>query len=204
MVKIKKFLTYFYCNRFLLIFILILIFQSFSKADDISDFEIEGMSINKSVLDFMSVNEVLDNTLPYFETKRKYYITSILSNLKLYDQVEIYLKSNDNKFIIKSIIAGLFIDNLDQCLKKKKEIVQDLDQIFSNIKKLSGSKKHEADPTGKSIHYIDQYNLDYPNHIRVECTQFSDEMINSGKARNSLNVVVMTKEINDWIVSGYK
>jgi len=187
-----------------LIFILILNFQSFSKADDISDFEIEGMSINKSVLDFMSVNEVLDNTLPYFETKRKYYITSILSNLKLYDQVEIYLKSNDNKFIIKTIVAGLFIDDLDQCLKKKKVIVKDLDQIFSNIKKLSGSKKHEADPTGKSIHYIDQYNLGYPNHIRVECTQFSDQMINSGMAQNSLNVVVMTKEINDWIVSGYK
>ena len=149
MVTIKKFLTNFYCNRFFLIFILILNFQSFSKADDISDFEIEGMSINKSVLDFMSVNEVLDNTLPYFETKRKYYITSILSNLKLYDQVEIYLKSNDNKYIIKSIVAGLFIDDLDQCFKKKKAIVKDLDQIFSNIKKMSGSKKHEADPTGK-------------------------------------------------------
>jgi hypothetical protein len=38
----------------------------------------------------------------------------------------------------------------------------------------------------------------------VECTQFSDDMTNSGKAQNSLNVVVMTKEINDWIASGYK
>ena len=120
MVTIKKFLTNFYCNRFFLIFILILNFQSFSKADDISDFEIEGMSINKSVLDFMSVDEVLDNTIPYFETKRTYFITGIVTNLKLYDQVEIYLKSNDNKFIIKTIVAGLFIDDLDQCLKKKK------------------------------------------------------------------------------------
>ena len=162
------------------------------------------MSINKSVLDYISVNEVLDNTLPYFETKREYYITGIVSNLKLYDQVEIYLKSNDNKYIIKTIIAGLFIDDLDQCLKQKKKIVNDLDKIFLNIKKISGSKKHESDPTGKSIHYIDQYNLGYPNHIRVECTQFSDDMINSSMAQNSLNVVVMTKEINDWIASGYK
>ena len=191
-------------NRLIIILILTLSFQSLVKAEDISDFEIEGMSINKSVLDYISVNEVLDNTLPYFETKREYYITGIVSNLKLYDQVEIYLKSNDNKYIIKTIIAGLFIDDLDQCLKQKKKIVNDLDKIFLNTKKISGSKKHESDPTGKSIHYIDQYNLDYPNHIRVECTQFSDDMINSGKAQNSLNVVVMTKEINDWIVSGYK
>ena len=191
-------------NRLIIILILTLSFQSLVKAEDISDFEIEGMSINKSVLDYISVNEVLDNTLPYFETKREYYITGIVSNLKLYDQVEIYLKSNDNKYIIKTIIAGLFIDDLDQCLKQKKKIVNDLDKIFLNIKKISGSKKHESDPTGKSIHYIDQYNLGYPNHIRVECTQFSDDMINSGKAQNSLNVVVMTKEINDWIASGYK
>ena len=191
-------------NRLIIILILTLSFQSLVKAEDISDFEIEGMSINKSVLDYISVNEVLDNTIPYFETKREYYITGIVSNLKLYDQVEIYLKSNDNKYIIKTIIAGLFIDDLDQCLKQKKKIVNDLDKIFLNIKKISGSKKHESDPTGKSIHYIDQYNLGYPNHIRVECTQFSDDMINSGMAQNSLNVVVMTKEINDWIASGYK
>jgi len=191
-------------NRLLLILILIFNFQSWTKADDIKDFEIEGMSINKSALYFMTVDEIVNNTLPYFETKRKYYISSFVGDLKLYDQVEIYLKSNDNKYYIKSIIAGIFIDELDQCLKQKKKIVNDLDKIFSNIKKISGSKKHEADPTGQSKHYIDQYNLGYPNHIRVECTQFSKEMINAGLAQNSLNVVVMTKEINDWVTGGYK
>ena len=191
-------------NRLLLILILIFNFQSWTKADDIKDFEIEGMSINKSALNFMTVDEIVNNTLPYFETKRKYYISSFVGDLKLYDQVEIYLKSNDNKYYIKSIIAGIFIDELDQCLKQKKKIVNDLDKIFSNIKKISGSKKHEADPTGQSKHYIDQYNLGYPNHIRVECTQFSKEMINAGLAQNSLNVVVMTKEINDWVTGGYK
>ena len=189
---------------FLSFLILIFTIQSWTKADDIKDFEIEGMSINKSALYFMTVDEIVNNTLPYFETKRKYYISSFVGDLKLYDQVEIYLKSNDNKYYIKSIIAGIFIDELDQCLKQKKKIVHDLDKIFLNIKKISGSKKHEADPTGLSKHYIDQYNLGYPNHIRVECTQFSKEMINAGLAQNSLNVVVMTKEINDWVTGGYK
>ena len=189
---------------FLSFLILIFTIQSWTKADDIKDFEIEGMSINKSALNFMTVDEIVNNTLPYFETKRKYYISSFVGDLKLYDQVEIYLKSNDNKYYIKSIIAGIFIDELDQCLKQKKKIVNDLDKIFLDIKKISGSKKHEADPTGHSKHYIDQYNLGYPNHIRVECTQFSKEMINAGLAQNSLNVVVMTKEINDWVTGGYK
>ena len=191
-------------NRLLLILILIFNFQSWTKADDIKDFEIEGMSINKSALYFMTVDEIVNNTLPYFETKRKYYISSFVGDLKLYDQVEIYLKSNDDKYYIKTIIAAIFIDELDECLKQKKKIVNDLDKIFLDIKKISGSKKHEADPTGHSKHYIDQYNLGYPNHIRVECTQFSKEMINAGLAQNSLNVVVMTKEINDWVTGGYK
>ena len=90
-------------RKLIIILILSLSFQTLGKTDDISDFEIEGMSINKSILDYISVNEVLDNTLPYFETKRRYYITGIATNLKLYDQVEIYLKANDNKYIIKSI-----------------------------------------------------------------------------------------------------
>ena len=191
-------------RTFIIVLILIFSFKSWSKADDISSFEIEGISINKSALDFMSKNEITSNTIPYFESKRSYYIVGIINNLKLYDRVEIYLKANDNSYKIKSINAGIIIDDLENCLKQKKIIVNDLDKIFSNVKKMSGSKKHESDPSGKSIQYIDQYNLDYPNHIRVECTQFSNEIINSGMATNSLNVVVMTKEITDWVSGGYK
>ena len=55
----------------------------------------------------MTVDEIVNNTLPYFETKRKYYITGIVNNLKLYDQVEIYFKSNDDKYYIKTIIAAI-------------------------------------------------------------------------------------------------
>ena len=41
-------------KRLLLVLILTLSFYSLTKANDISDFEIEGISINISALDFMS------------------------------------------------------------------------------------------------------------------------------------------------------
>ena len=41
-------------RNFLLILILTFSFQSLSKADDIRDFEIEGMSIGDSALDFFT------------------------------------------------------------------------------------------------------------------------------------------------------
>ena len=40
--------------------VLILVFQSWTKADDIKDFEIEGMSIGDSLLDYMSKDEIIE------------------------------------------------------------------------------------------------------------------------------------------------
>ena len=45
-------------RNFLLILILILSFQSWTKADDIRDFQIEGMSIGDSLLNFVSKKEI--------------------------------------------------------------------------------------------------------------------------------------------------
>tara|TARA_B110000008_G_scaffold275748_1_gene313786 strand:- start:138 stop:716 length:579 start_codon:yes stop_codon:yes gene_type:complete len=190
--------------KLLLILILALNFQSLSKADDIRDFEIEGMSIGDSALEFMSVDEIRRNTMQYFDGDRKYFITSFFDNLDVYDQIELYIKSDDSSFIIQTILAGIFIDDLSECLKKKKVVSSSLDKVFPNVKRQSGTKKHEADKTGKSLQYIDQYVLQFPNHIRVECTKFSNEMKNNGMGNNSLNVVAMTKHVYEWIAGGYR
>ena len=191
-------------KKLLLILILTLSFQTLAKTDDIRDFQVEGKSVGDKLSNFISINEIKENILPYFKDKRKYYVVGIVNNLKKYDQVEIYLKSNDKNYEIKAILAGVFMDNFNKCIKEKKKIVKVLDKMFDNAQKVSDSKNHEADPTGNSKHYIDQYNINYPNHIRVECTVFSEQMKNDGLARNSLNMVVMSKEINDWIAGGYK
>jgi len=191
-------------KKLIMIFILVLSFHSSIKADDIKDFEIEGMSIGDSLLDFMSKNEIKNNTMQYFSGERKYFITAFNNNLDNYDQLELYIKTGDKNYIIQTILAGIFIENLDDCLAMKKEVANYLDKVFPNIKRESGSKKHEADKKGKSIQYIDQYVLNFPTHVRVECTEFSDEMINSGMGSNSLNVVAMTDNVYKWISSGYK
>ena len=189
---------------FITVLVLIFSLQSWTKADDIRDFEIEGMSVGDKLLNFMSINEIKKNTMPYFKDKRKYYVVGIVDNLKKYDQVEIYLKSNDANYEIKSILAGVFPDNVNKCIEEKKDIIKVLDVMFKDYEKVSDSKNHEADITGNSKAHIDQYNINFPNHIRVECTEFSEQMKNEGQAQNSLNIVVMSKEINNWIASGYK
>ena len=189
---------------FLTILILIFNLQSWTKADDIKEFQIEGFSIGDKLSETMSITEINENIVPYFQDQRKYYIVGKTYDLNQYDQIEFYIKSDDKSYEIRTIGAGIFINNLNECLEKKKNVVKDLDKVFTNIKKRSGKKKHEADPKGNSLQYIDQYDINYPNHIRVECTDYSEEMLNSGLAANSLSVVIMTEEINDWIYSGYK
>ena len=49
---------------FIILLVLIFSLQSLTKADDISDFEIEGMSIGDSLLDFFSEDEILKSIRP--------------------------------------------------------------------------------------------------------------------------------------------
>ena len=54
---------------FLSVLILIFSLQSWTKADDIRDFEIEGISIGDSLLDFYSEKEIKQNIkVNYFST----------------------------------------------------------------------------------------------------------------------------------------
>ena len=48
-------------KRLLLILILTFSFQTLTKADDIRDFQIEGMSIGDSLLDYFSEDEIINN-----------------------------------------------------------------------------------------------------------------------------------------------
>ena len=191
-------------KKILAIIVLNLFFITPSQADDIKDFQIEGMSTGDSLLDFFSKEEIKNKELNYFANKRKYYVIGIIDNLTNFDQVEIYLKSNDKKYEIKTIAGMITIENLDTCLSKKKEIVKDIDGLFSNIKRNTGVKSNEADKTGKSKQYIDQYLFNKTNHIRVECMQWSQKMKDEENFVNTLNLVVMTDEISKWIAGGYK
>ena len=65
---------------FLTVLILILNLQTFSKADDIRDFEIAGISIGDSLLDFYSVEQILNQKKIGFLYPNKKYFTARLKN----------------------------------------------------------------------------------------------------------------------------
>ena len=88
---------------FIAVLILILNLQSWTKADDIRDFEIEGMSIGSSALEFLSESQ-LKNTAYLLGTDDK-YLTSYFydSDYVVYEAVEVSYLKNDKKYIIQGL-----------------------------------------------------------------------------------------------------
>ena len=83
-------------KRLLLIFILTFSFQILVKADDIRDFEIEGISIGDSLLDFFSEEEINNNIEDYYNDN-KYKLTEFYKpkNFTQYDSLKFHYNSKD-------------------------------------------------------------------------------------------------------------
>ena len=64
---------------FIAVLVLIFSLQSWTKADDIYDFEIEGMSIGDSLLDYFSEAQISNSKKFYYPKSNKF--VGILSNI---------------------------------------------------------------------------------------------------------------------------
>ena len=146
-------------KRLLLILVLTFSFQSLSKADDIKDFQIEGMSLGDSALDFATKSEIisLKNSYKdkgYIYNSKKFYSITFRNhpNLNIYENIQFILKDNDKKYKIYGIVGVIeYIKNIDQCYEDLDIIETDLDKIFTNTDKNPRSRRvASADETGKS------------------------------------------------------
>ena len=195
-------------KKLLGIIVLALLLSFNCLADDIKDFEIELMSVGDSLLNYMSLEKIKSSKRNYFDDQRKYYVVGLADNLNSYDVVDLYLKTGDKKYIIRTLGGVLDISG-SECFSKKDEIAKELESFFPNIVKEEFEKSHEYDKSNKSKQYQTVFFLKNTKkandpHIRVECSVWSKEVKNKTGFSDTLNVIAMTTEILDWIYSGYK
>ena len=154
---------------FLLIIVLVFNFQFSSNAKDIMEFQIENMSVGDSLLKYLNKNEI-QNSKRNYTSGKNYYVIGVKHNLSTYDAVDIYLKTDDDKFIIRTLGGMIFSDNLNECLNKKDQISKDLNVLFPNIKMKEINGVHPYDASGKSKMYQSQFVLnELKDHIRIDC-----------------------------------
>ena len=115
-----------------LLTLFVLFFSSSVVADDIKDFEIEGIQIGDSLLDYVFEEEILkyfeitSSHYQYLNNPKKYGEVYILNgqNFKTYRNLSFFVKPDDKHYIIYSIRGMLdYIENLDGCLEKQEEIL---------------------------------------------------------------------------------
>jgi len=185
-------------KQLMLILILTFSFQSLTRADDIRDFEIEGMSIGDSLLKHYSKN-VLDNIEKYYYPNSKkivgLYSQVFNKNLNNYDAIQ-FSVTPDNYQI--EAIAGLnyeFENKKKECYQEMEKIFDEIQSLFPNSKTVKEKESsHEADVSGKSVGKIYRINLNN-GFIRVTCTDWAKTMSHS----DSLKISIHTTKHIDWI-----
>ena len=139
--------------RIIFILILTLSFQPWTKADHIRDFQIEGMSIGDSALDFYSKKQLKKFMKDYYPKSKKFYLLeNDISSFQNYDSVQFAFKKKDKEFIIYGLSGSIFYEkNVNKCLSKKNKIENELNSIFKDSEiKHYGEWIREDDPSGKS------------------------------------------------------
>ena len=100
------------------IILIFLISPIASKASDIYDFEIEGISIGGSVLDYFTSYQINQGKQNWYKDNTYTAIAIQNSNLfEFYDEVQINFLTDDKKKIIKNISGTLFM-NYNECLSE--------------------------------------------------------------------------------------
>ena len=187
------------------IFFLVLNLQFFVQADDIRDFEIEGISIGDSLLDYYSNSKIQDSKMNYLEGKRNFYVVGLNDGSKLYDNIEFYLKTGDKKYLIYGISAGIFYtDNYNQCEIKKNKIVKEIKDIFKQSKMSDwGSFSHSYDKSGLSKQTAVSFDVER-GAIRIECVNWSKKITKENNWIDNLSVSAISHEVTKWIERGYQ
>ena len=187
---------------FLSIFLFIFSLQSSLRADNISDFEIEGMAIGKSLLDFFNEKKIKDNNANYQYHNDKFYVSIFYDEkfYETYESIEIHLRKDDNKYKIYAVDGLIFYEDINECYPKQFEIAQQLDGMFENTKMIdAGIRKLSGDKTGKSKLKTFYWEFNSGDFVAVECYDWSDEIFEKNSWYDNLRISIISKELNNWL-----
>ena len=186
-------------KRLLFILILTFSFQTWTKADDIRDFEIEGISIGDSLLDHFVKNEINAGLIIKYDDDKFYDLQLDMKNSVNWPVFAFSIKKNDENFTIHAFNGGKFFDKISECEKIKETIVKDLTEKFLNqvkIDKYTFVYKNLAD--GKSTSNIVDF-VFKDGTVRVYCTDWSKETEIEFKYSDNLRLEIATKSYLYWL-----
>ena len=191
---------------FVIAIIIIFNLQAWTKANEIKDFEIEGMSIGDSLLDYANKRTINNSRKYYYKSDKFYTIDLVLDSFKTYYAAQVHLEKDDPKFKIfglgGAIIFGepgvYFPESVDKCKKQLNIIEKDLDKIFPKADKqrgkITGQEDYDPEVIRNEVYFI----LD-DGDIYLQCSTWSKEFKEKEYLFDSLRLTMMNIEFSNWI-----
>jgi len=167
------------------LFLFLFSFSTPSFAGDIRDFEIEGMSIGDSLLDYFSEEQIKNQKQKnQYPSSDKFIIYTFnndqqnksFDDFEIYDAITIDIMKDDKKYVIEALSGALkFKNSIDDCHEKKLEIEKELSTLFKNAKTRKTKMKKFLDKSGESLSFTTDYILSTEDVAQITCDDWSEK-----------------------------
>lgn len=183
------------------LFLILFSFSIPSFADDIRDFEIEGISLWKSATDYFNIKEIEERKKKGFVYKEKDFYSATFYNkdfFEFYDNVQLHLKKDDDKFIIYSVGGQKELNNnQNKCFKEMDKVLSSLKTIFSDIKVIDDGINDWTAPNNEGTKVKSYYiQLRSKDEISIQCY---DHPENFEDYKDVLLVAMDSAEFVNWL-----
>ena len=177
-------------------------FQSLTKADEISDFEIEGISLGDSLLDHFKLDRIKKREIDKITYPDSNY-SAIAFKLdgSNFESLQVTYNNLDPKYIIISIAGRILYEKKDvnACKKKMKEILNDIKDTFKDISiQQREDKPYKPDTLGKSVTFGHTFYLDQ-GAVDLYCMDLSDEYRKATNAFDELRISLHSQEMREYL-----
>ena len=190
-------------KRFLLILILTFSFQTLSKADDISDFEIEGISIGDSLLDHATIQEIkiAEKNSTYYKDNR-YAVIFLSKSSTIYELIQVTYNPNDKSYTLEAV-EGLndYPNDMEACNQSRSIIIKDIVNLVKDYDIVEDEGEHEGDTFGKSNTFSTWIYPKNGGYISITCTDYSEEAKKEKGWIDQLSVVVGSEKLRQFLMN---
>ena len=170
-------------------------------ADDIRDYQLNGMSIGDSALKYFDKTKIEKNKMMHWYKNKKVTPVSIEINDKDYDTVSFSYWTNDENYTIIEVTGmKMYNNNIAQCYNEKKDQVKMIKESFTSLKEKSEKGKHPADKSGKSKFDSTEFNFKSGGFIRLACYDWSKKM----GYEDHFRMGILSAEFDEWLKIAYK
>ena len=180
-------------KSFLIILVFFFNIQTLSKADDIRDFELEGISIGDTILRYMNASKIESKKVDYYKdltfSSINIYSDDEIVNFEIYDQIVLGFKTDDKNYSIVAI-SGILIIDFDNCMNKIDLVTKDVSNILPNTNQISENVKATL-----GDHIYNKFELSNGDNIKVSCVKYHDE----NDYPDHLRIAVNKDDYQEWL-----